>query len=95
MHHPTALADQFADLVSEKRYEPALAKLFERPSGDWLRFDDLRGTSESPDAVVTWLPGPEEPATYAVVLVYDPDSLRSWTALYNVARLRRAAVGAV
>lgn len=87
------LQELCADIVSEKRYEPALLRLFGEKPGAWMTTKSLCEAARQPvpgaKATVTWLPAPGEP-DYAVILFFDPDSLWSTTALYNTSRLHKS-----
>jgi hypothetical protein len=85
-----------ADLVSEKRLEPALLDLLrDHPAGVWVPMRELyarggAGDDGIPGSVAAaWLPSPAGDSGYAVISFYDDDLKWSMSAVYNVARLLR------
>jgi hypothetical protein len=80
------LTERCADLVSCKRFEPALARLFQtKPAGEWVTVAELDGMAGGP--AVTWLTSPNAQPGYAVIFFCDDELQWSMTAYYNVARL--------
>jgi hypothetical protein len=93
MDEEDVVNNQCADLVAERRFEPALRHLFtSKPVGEWVRVAELYrlagqdAAAVKPTVVAAWLPAPDD-AENAVVVFHDPDTLWSMTAWYNVERL--------
>lgn len=91
------LSNLCADLVSEKRFEPALAHLFrDRAVGEWVPLVDLYRRAGAPTGdlrpatCAMWLPVPSGDPDSALVYFCDEELMWSTTAFYNVARLFRA-----
>jgi hypothetical protein len=96
-----SLSSVCADLLSERRFEPFVRRLFASPPGAWLRVAECcGGLGELPrhaaelfadhaDAlVVTHLPWPEQEGVgYALVLFVHHRELWSTIAAYNCQRL--------
>jgi hypothetical protein len=88
------LSNLCADLVSLKRWEPALIRLFrDRPAGAWVPVAELlagEGAGDVPTGLsVAWLSARTDPG-YAVLSFYDDDLKWSTSAVYHVARLLRS-----
>jgi hypothetical protein len=88
------LADDVADLLSERRNEPFLRALFRRQKGGWSSLPELcREASIEPPATavghvhVGWLDDPDETPGYALVIFVAMGELQSTIAIYNRARL--------
>ncbi|MBY0515198.1 MAG: hypothetical protein K2P78_14990 [Gemmataceae bacterium] len=88
------LSNLCADLVSLRKYEPALVRLFrDRPAGAWTPVRDLyaavgdAGEPIKEELAAAWLPGPGGDAGSAVVVFFDDETKWSMTADYNVTRL--------
>jgi hypothetical protein len=88
------LSNLCTDLVSLRRYEPALVYLLrDRPAGSWVPVRELYAHAGQiaapvkPQLVAAWLPSPGDDSGYAVILFLDDDTKWSLTADYNVARL--------
>lgn len=82
------------DLVSLRRHEPFLLKLFnERQCGVWgvvkqiCEEVGISGSVVKPDMVVVWLLDPFGDSGYAIILFYDDELNQSFTAHYNKRRL--------
>ena len=91
------LSNLCADLVTERKLEPALRSLFrDKRAGEWLPVADLYrevGGSAGPvkpDLFAAWLPAPSGDPDYAVVFFFDGTTQWSMNADYNVGRLLRA-----
>lgn len=91
------LSNLCADLVSLKRLEPALVDLFrDRPAGAWVPVADLYAvagastTDVPPSLKVAWLSSATD-SGYTAVTFYDDELKWSTSAVYNVARLLKAA----
>ena len=87
-----------ADLVSLRRLEPGLIRLFrDGPPGEWVPVGELYHAAGAADGsikselVAAWLPAPFGNSDYAVVLFYDDGTQWSLTASYHVARLLHGA----
>ena len=111
MDEPWTLEDSLssvcADLLSERRFESFVRRLFASPPGAWQRVADCcSGMPELPRhaaevfanhaaaLVVTHLPWPEpDSAGYAMVLFVHPGELWSTIAAYNRRRLEGSRQG--
>lgn len=91
------LSNLCADVVSQRRYEFVLVRLFrDTPAGEWVLLQELAGSEEYPATLAaSWVRTPD--ADFALVLFFDTETLWSMHADYNLARLLRtsqpAAVG--
>jgi hypothetical protein len=94
------LAEFTADLVSLRRHEPFLVKLFSKEVGSWLDVisfclalgsapHTLKPLQEALDGALfaTWLDHPEASDGYCTVLFFAPDALWSNAVVYHKQRL--------
>jgi len=83
------LSNLCADVVSERRWEPALLRLFhDTPSAEWRPLRELTDADEYPATLAaSWVSTPD--ADFAIVLFFDSETLWSMHADYNLARLVR------
>jgi hypothetical protein len=84
------LSNLCAEIVSERRWEPALLRLFhDVPAGEWVPLRDLTGLIEYPATLTaSWVKTPD--ADFVLVLFFDSETLWSMHADYNLARLLRS-----
>jgi hypothetical protein len=90
------LSNLCAEIVSERRWEPALLRLFQdTPAGEWVPLGELTESADSPATLAaSWVKTPD--TDFALVLFFDTETLWSMHADYNLARLLRSqAVAAV
>jgi hypothetical protein len=102
MNSRDRLSNLFADLVSESRYEPALAALFDQPSGKWISLRALCSIfpqaverlneitlEKSAEPAVAWLSDPLAPARvgYCLIIAYWDAEQAECIALFNKAAL--------
>ena len=87
--------DEFAsEFLGSKLWEPALAELLlQRPSGEWVPVEELSTMVEDAPVDIyslfaTWLSNPSvDRSEYVIVILSEPDSGWTNTAVYNVERL--------
>jgi hypothetical protein len=90
------LSNLCTDLVSLKRFEPALVHLFrERPSGAWVSVAELYQFAGVEAVVpsslqVAWLPAASG-SGYSAVTFFDDEQAWSLSAAYHTARLLNPA----
>jgi len=97
----------FADLVSESRYEPALAALFDQLPGTWVSLRELCSIfpqaiqrldeiilGKTPDPAVAWLSDPLTPSRvgYCLIVAYWDAEQAECVALFNKAALEERLV---
>lgn len=98
------LSSLFADLVSESRYEPAVAALFDQPPGKWIalralcsafpeaieRLDEIT-TGKTSDPAAAWLSDPLMPSRvgYCLIIAYWEAEQADCIALFNKAALEK------
>jgi hypothetical protein len=103
MSLPETLSVIAADLLSEKRFEPFIRRLFADPPGVWHRVADLctemgdlpHGATEvfnlqAEQFQVTYLPWPEAVAGHADCLILFIHDVELWS---TIAYFNRAALG--
>ncbi len=93
-----ALSNICADLVSLRRLEPSVVKLFrDHRAGEWVPLAELyRGSGDpalaiKPELVAAWLPSADGDSNYSVIVFHDAESNWSMTATYNMACLPGSA----
>jgi hypothetical protein len=80
-----------ADLVSERRHEPILLRLFrDVPAGEWVPLRQLTVSGDYPATLAaSWTRTPDP--DFVLVLFFDTETLWSMHADYNLSRLTKRA----